>query len=633
MKYKLLLSLLIFSSVLFAQESKADKKYQKYAYIDAIQIYERIVAKGHKSKDLFQKLGNAYYFNGVLEKAENWYSQLFELHVTLEPEYYFRYAQALKSLKKYDKADKMMEQFYQLTNDYRGKLYVENREYLTEINKKEEKYTIEDAGINSKESEYGGTFFNGKLYFTSSRKFLKEKNHKDNWTNQNFTNILTANLDEKGKPVFIDELKDDVNSKFHESSVVFSKDGKTVYFTRSNSTFKKGKDNNDNTVILKIYTATNDKEKWINLKELPFNNQNYSCAHPSLSSDEKTLYFVSDMPGSYGGSDLYKVAVNSDGTFGTPENLGPQVNTKARETFPFIDKNNTLYFATDGRPGLGGLDIFCSKMEANGSFSSFENLGTPVNSEKDDFAFVNTSDKSGYFSSNRPGGMGFDDIYKFNEKEPPATTTCNSIVVDSETNSNIPSVKLSLYDANHNLIKEFESDKDGKYAVDLLKDREYYLKGEKEGYLTNEMRISGNAPLPEFILKLDPKIQKINQGTDLAKVFGIVIYFSFDKHIITPEAEVELAKIIEVMQQNPTIIIEIGSHTDSRQSAAYNLRLSNFRANSTMKYMISKGINPSRISAKGYGESKLVNGCKDGVPCSEEEHQKNRRSEFVIINL
>lgn len=633
MKLKLLLSLFIFSSVLFAQETKADKKYEKQAYVDAIQIYERIAAKGHKSKDLLQKLGNAYYFNGLLEKSENWYSQLFELKVDLEPEYYFRYAQSLKSIKKYNEADQLMEQFYLITNDYRGELYIKNKEYLTEINKKEELYTIKEIGINSTESDYGGAFHNGKLFFTSSRRFKKQKNKIDKHTNQNFSNILVASLDENGNAISIEELNNDINTKYHESSLIFSKDGQKVYFTRSNSDFNKKNNTTDNTVLLKIYSADNNNGNWTNVKELPFNSPNYSCAHPSLSKDEKTLYFASDMPGSYGNSDLYKVTINNDGSYGNPENLGKKINTKSREAFPYISENNTLYFATDGHPGLGGLDIFSSKMETDGSFVTFENLGIPINSQNDDFEFKYTSTKSGYFSSNREGGMGFDDIYSFNEKEIPATTTSNGIVTDSETNEHIPTVKLYLFDANLNLLKEFESDEEGKYTVSLLKDREYYLRGEKDGYLTNEIRVSGKEPLPELILKLDPKMQKLNQGTDLAKIFGLIIYFDFDQYAITPEAEVELAKIIEVMQENENIAIEIGSHTDSRQSATYNLQLSKLRANSTMKYMILKGISSKRLKAKGYGESKLVNDCKDGIPCTDEEHQKNRRSEFLIIQL
>jgi len=641
MKNNILIIFLLSVLVSYSQiETKANNNYAKLAYIDAIDIYESVAAKGYKSKDLYQKLANAYYFNGMLDKAKGWYDKLFELNVEIEAEYYFRYSQSLKSVKDYNKADKMLEKFYELTNDYRGELYVKNKMYLTEIIDKLDEYKIEDAGINSKESDYGSYFFNQKMYFVTTRKPKKIKNNIDKWTNQNYSNLMSvqfdSNPDSNYRPVFIDEETDEINTKYHESSLVFTKDGETMYFTRNN--FKNGKIGYDKekTVLLKIYKVTLNNKKWVNITELPFNSNDYNVAHPALSSDEKFLYFSSDMPGGYGSSDLYRVAINEDGTFGIPENLGGKVNTKARETFPHINNEDVLYFASDGHLGLGGLDIFKSKKDELGNYSHFENLGHPINSEKDDFGYVKSPFKNvSFFTSNRDGGNGFDDIYKLTELPKPDTFKSDFIVLDAIELSPIANSKVTVYDANYNLIKELNSNEKGEFTLDnLRKDREYIIKVESETHLTTEKRFKGSE-LKEDVkneILLDPKKIGIEPGDDLLKSLGINIYFDLDQYFIRPDAEVELAKIIEVMHKYPQLKVHIKSHTDSRQSDSYNMRLSNFRAKSTMNYMIKKGIAKERLTAKGYGETELLNNCDDNVPCTKEQHQLNRRSEFIIIN-
>lgn len=633
MKKYIIVIHLVFSVTVFAQkEVKGNSSYDKLAYIDAIKIYEGVALKGYKSKELFEKLGNAYYYNGLLDKAKNWYDQLFELYEDIEPECYFRYAQTLKSVKDYKQSDKIIEKFFELTNDYRGEMYVKNRLYLKDINGDLDRYTIEDAGINSPELDYGSYFLDTKMYFVSSRKSSKTKNVLDKWTNQNFSNLISAEFDDKGKAVYIDELTDELNTKFHESSAVFSKDGKTMYFTRNN--YNKGKTgyNDEKVVLLKIFKATLENKKWINITELPFNSDEYSVAHPTLSEDEKTLYFASDMPGGFGSSDLYKVNINDDGTFGKPINLGPKMNTKARETFPYISNDGILYFASDGHLGLGGLDIFKAIKDQYDIYSSFENIGAPINSEKDDFAFTNSPfERISFFTSNRDGGKGFDDIYKAIEQEKPQEIVVEDIVVDALTNEPIKDAKVSLYDANYNLIKETLTDSIGEFKLDQLrKDREYIVKIETDEYFTSEKRYKGNQIQAKNKLPIKPKFIGVEPGDDLLKILEISIYFDLDQYFIRPDAELELAKVIEVMNNYPQIKVHIKSHTDSRQTEAYNLRLSNFRAKSTREYMIKKGINKNRLTAKGYGESELLNECSNGVPCSRDQHQLNRRSEFII---
>lgn len=616
------------------QESlkKGDKNYDGYAYIDAIEIYEKVANNGNVSKELFQKLGNSYYFNGIFDKAEYYYTKLFELGDDLDPEYYFRYAQSLMSMKKNNKADDMMNKFYKLTNDYRGELYVKNKLYLSQFSENAEKFNIESLILNSKLSDYGSSFRGNIMYFTTTRDSEKLKNNQDKWTNQNYSNLYFGRFDNRGNLIYSEELTKDINSKFHESTLIFSKDSSTVFFTRNNFINGNLKTNDDNIVTLKIYKAKFSNGKFSAINELPFNSNNYNCAHPALSSDGKFLYFSSDMPGGFGSSDLYKVEILENGEYGKPINLGAKINTKSRETFPFINSKNELYFSTDGHPGFGGLDIFKSTMDLNGEYSEFSNLSIPVNSEKDDFAFVESPfDKVSFFSSNRDGGIGYDDIYKCTEKELPKNVIIEDSITDEYSNETITDVKLSLFDANHNFIKEVSVDSTGKFQLELRPDRDYYIKAEKDGFQTKEIRVSGKDGLKEK-LSLNPDIIAVKQGDNLARVFGIKIFFSLDKYDIRSDAKTEIAKIIEVMKKYPSMKVEIRSHTDSRQSESYNLRLSEYRAQSTMKYMIKNGISKDRLTAKGYGESELINRCKEGVTCSDKEHEENRRSEFIILN-
>ena len=625
---------LIFCLGSFGQISKlakADKKYDKFSYIDAIEIYEKVAEKGIKSVDLFQKLGNAYYFNGELTKASKWYGALFALQQEVEPEYYFRYAQALKAEGNYEKANQFMDIFLTKTNDARGKLYAENKDYLNKIDSESGKYLMDTTSINSEFYDYGPSFYEENIVFTSSRSEgnLYAKIH--DWTKQNFTDLFIAPLNTEGKLGKVTNLSKEINTKFNESSPVFTKDGKTMYFTRNNYNNGKKRKSDDKIIMEKIYKAELVNGKWSNIKELPFCSDNYKTAHPALSPDEKTLYFASNMPGSYGNSDLYKVSIDKYGNFGTPENLGPTINTEGRETFPFIDNNNHLFFASDGHPGLGGLDIFEAIINEN-SVEKPINIGKPINSSKDDFGYIINNQNFGFFSSNREGGLGFDDIYSFKI----CMQNVQGIVSDSDTNEILSNAKVLLFDENMNLISETTTSEKGAYFFKIQCNKKYIIRVTKEEYTTTEKTITSNSQLNDIELDISLKrnIFPIEVGIDLAKLFDIsVIYFNLDKWDIRPDAANDLEIILTVMNQYPNMVIDIRSHTDSRQTHEYNEILSDKRAKSTLEYLVSKGIDRSRLSAKGYGETQLVNDCADGVPCSEVEHQKNRRSEFIVIKM
>jgi len=647
MKNKVLLYITFLGAMAFnghAQSGavkKADKQYEKFAYIDATQTYERVAAKGYKSADMFQKLGNAYYFNSELEKANKWYGELFAMGENVEPEYYYRYAQTLKSVGDYKKADQMMVTFNQKSSaDLRGQIFKDKQNYMDVIKANSGRYKIEDAGINSPYSDYGSAFLGNKLVFTSSRDTGSFAQKKHKWTNQYFTNMYSAEITPDGALSAPEKFAKNINSKFHEATPVFSKDGKTVYFTRNNfNDGKKGKDANKIT-LLKIYKASlKDSTRWSDVTEVSFNSDAYSTAHPSLSADGKTMYFASDMPGGHGQSDIWKVAISDDGSFGTPVNLGTSINTEGKETFPTITDENELYFATDGHPGLGGLDIFMAKVSADGSLGTVQNIGEPANSPQDDFAYlIDTKTRKGFLSSNRTGGQGYDDIYKFVEtRKLICEQVLAGVVTDLETGAIIAGAKVTLMDDKFNKVKEVVSDAEGKYDFGTVEcGKVYYVRGEKEFYETKEQKVtipkeSGSTDLP---IQLEKKVKPVTIGDDLAKAFGIkIIYFDLDKWDIRPDAALELEKILDVMKQYPMMKIDVRSHTDSRQTHKYNQKLSDRRAASTIDWLVANGVEKARLTGKGYGETKLVNKCADGVTCTEEEHQANRRSEFIITGL
>lgn len=649
-KIIVILAILLKGFLVNAQEvkiNKADKNYDQFAFVDAIKTYEKVAAKGYKSAEVFQKLGNAYYFQSKLEEANKWYTELFAMNQEVEPELYFKYAQTLKAVGDYKKADQMMEKFYQKNGtDNRAKIAKSQKDYLAEIKKNSGRYKIENAGINSEFSDYGTAFYKDELVFASARDTGSISSKKHSWTNQSYTNLYGAKVTDNGNFESPEKFSKSVSSKYHESTPVFTQDGNTMYFTRNNfNNGKKGRDS-ERTILLKLYKATKEGDKWTKVTELPFNSNEYSVAHPALSPDEKTLYFASNMPGTIGGSqsDIFKVSINADGSYGTPENLGNKINTEARETFPYVTDNNELYFASDGHPGLGGLDVFVTQLKEDGSVGSIKNVGEPVNSKMDDFAFlIDTKSKNGFVSSNRKeDNLGYDDIYKFTEILPipkDCEQLLTGIVVDEDSQEPIANARVVLYDSVENKLKELTSDAQGKYDFGTVEcDTKLKIRAEKPTYNTNEISVTipkeSGTTNSKVALELTEKPYTI--GGDLGKEIQI-IYFDLDKSNIRPDAAVELAKILEVMKEYPTMKIDVRSHTDCRQTAAYNLALSDRRAKSTIAWLIKNGIAADRLTGRGYGESQLVNDCgcepTNQSNCTEEQHQKNRRSEFIITSL
>jgi len=633
MKNYILFSILyvsLFSWNANAQKGKiasADKKYDNYAYVDA--------------PEMFEKLANAYYFNSDFEKAAQWYEQLFNLESNVEPENYYRYAQSLKAVGKEKQAQEILSKFEgKSSNDTRGKRWKKNNNYLAEIRANTGRYSIETTNINSKYSDYGSAIVDNKLVFATARDTGGVSQRIHTWTGEHFTNLYSANVDGELFPNAPMRYDATINSKFHEATPVFTKDGTTMYFTRNNYLDgKKGK-NDKKVTLLKIYKATLINNKWTNISELPFNSNNFSTAHPALSPDEQTLYFASDRPGSVGQSDLYKVEILNNDNYGEPINLGKEINTEGKETFPFVTKDNHLYFSSDGHPGLGGLDIFIAKIKPDGSIGIIENDGGEINSPKDDFAYYRDSDiNKGFFTSNRDGGMGSDDIYRFNFK-PRCTQLLKGVITDIETGAILAGATVTLIDSNYNTIAETISDSSGNYTFPVDCGKNYSVRAAKVDYKTKEVKVSipNTKGETKQDIALETSICKVTIGGDLAKCFGItMIYFDLDKSFIRKQAAVDLAKILDVLQQYPKMKLDIRSHTDCRQTAKYNMALSERRAQSTMAWLISKGVDKSRLTGKGYGESQLVNDCgcepSNQSNCTEEQHQMNRRSEFIVTDF
>jgi len=636
----------------FAQKDKleeADKMFDRYAFIDAREVYLEVAEAGYKSENLFKKLGDSYYFNGDLPNAEKWYGELYEfMNKQLEEDYLFRYAMALKSNQKYKESDQLMLQFEKIKGaDSRVELLRGERNYLELIELQSDKFTFKNAGLNSELSDFSPKIYLDQLVFSSNRETGSSVKRVHEWNKQPYLDIYKVSLDENediiGDPELLSKT---INSKFHESSATFTKDGLTIYFTRNNYNNKKYGKSEEGINFLKIYksTRTSLTSDWTEPEELPFASDNYSIAHPALDQDEEHLYFSSDMPGTNGMSDIFKVEINSDGTFGEPENLGNKINTEGRENFPFISEDRELYFSSDGHIGLGGLDVFVTIIQEDGNYGDVFNLGRPINSSKDDFSLIiNSKLRKGYFSSNRKGGKGEDDIYSIIQTED-LITSCQQYVdgtiTELNTNKKLAGVTVELFDENLQKLDSTVTAKDGMYEFILNCDKKYVVRVSKKDYeTTEEMLESGSEFEKNFKLPINLDsgenlgIEKAGAGDDLSKLLQLdPIYFDLDMTNIRVDAEVELQKVLAVLKKYPSMKIDIRSHSDSRGKDQYNLNLSDRRAKSTVRYLISRGISASRVTGKGYGETQLMNNCRNGVDCTEAQHSLNRRSEFIILN-
>ena len=592
---------------------------------------------------MLQKLADAHYFNNDFEKSAKWYGELFALSADQPAEYHFRYAQSLKALKQYDKADQQMAQFIAKSgSDSRAVQAAAQKDYLAAIEKNSNRYKIEDAGVNSVYSDYGTAVHNNRVIFTTARDTGNFAKRVNKWDGGYTTNFYTADINTDGSLTAPKRLRSKAKSRFHEAVAAITPDGNTMYFTRTNFLDgKRGRNANKKTLV-KIYKSVLKDSIWQDPTDLSINSNDFNTGHPAITADGKWLFFSSDMPGGQGGSDIWKAAIASDGSLGTPVNLGPEINTSGRDAFPFVSSAGELYFSTDGRPGLGGLDLYVSRLEQDGSYKKAYNVGAPANSPADDFGFqINFETKKGFLSSNREGGKGSDDIYRFTEEKlleiPASEQSIVGTITDTQTGLPVPNATVTLSDENMNVIKTVQADAQGKYDLGVVPTgKKYFVKAEAKDYQTKEIPVIADGKVDKKVVDIDIEkvIKEVRVGDNLADAFGIkLIYFDFDKSDITSQAEVDLAKIMDVLTQYPGMKLDVQSHTDSRGTTAYNKALSDRRSQATVKWLLGKGVAKNRLTGKGYGESKLINKCADGVDCSEDEHALNRRSLFVITGL
>lgn len=716
---------------------RSDLAYDSYHYNEAIYQYESI---RKKDNHVLGRLADAYRLVGNSAKAEEYYAQLFASGGGSNDDL-LHYAEVLKMNGKYDEALTKMEDYNsRVSGEKRIQLHIADKQYYTPLMSDNGQFKLSSLKMNSAESDFAATWCADRVVFTSSRRAFGFTSYEYNWNVKNFLNLYSFRPDSTKstavKNVKEMSIKGRLNRKYHEGPAAFNAAGTFMVFTRDRYTAKEEL-NNQGIRVLELWYSQKDAEgNWGEAQPMPFNNKEYNVGHASLNADASVIWFVSDMPGGFGSSDIYYSVKNTDGSWGEPINAGSQINTEGKEMFPFIHDAGVLFFASDGHAGLGGLDIFMSTGK-NQKMSRPVNLGTPVNSRQDDFALVlDGALRKGYLSSNRTGGKGSDDIYAVELLKPlRLTKRIEGLALDKQTRKVLPGSNVRLYDDQHNLVAETTADENGRYSFDVAPDALFNLNGQRDTYTDAALQVSTVTQdeviiadlllehIPEISLscfvsevksgspvagaririinkadgqtvadvttdaegfwkkdlaaalmnqkldysialdkegyvsknldfaytiskegeikvheQLDLTMGKIELGTDIGKLIDIKpIYFDLGKYAIRKDAAMELDKIVAVMNQYPSIVIELGSHTDCRGSASSNTSLSDKRAKASANYIISKGIPKERIYGKGYGESKLVNGCScEGnvkSSCGEDEHQLNRRTEFVIVKI
>ena len=717
---------------------KADKLYDLLAYKSAADTYEELVAKNQATDHVYKRMADCYNKIGYYEKAEKSYKVLYDQN-KLDPEETYAYSQILKANGKDSLAEQVLDKFNQIkSSDSRAKEFISRKSEFYKIKNSPPYFTVRAIQGNSVEADFSPTYWKDKVVFVSNRVHSLQNVRLHSLNDKPFLDLFSAKNDSLQNFTQIQKFDAVINSKFHEGPSCFTKDGNTIYFTRNN--YFKGKYRKSKTGInmLELFRATNKNGKWI-AEKLPIDNDEYSVGHPTLSADEKTLYFASDMPGGFGGTDIWMCSISADGTLSQPKNLGEIVNTEGNELFPFMSNEGTLFFSSNGHLGFGELDVFAALLDKENNFNKVMNLGVQVNSGKDDFGFILDKDgKFGYLSSNRDGGLGDDDIYAISAIRPlKQNYIVKGIAYEKGTTTPLINTKIEFKDKNGTVISSIVTDASGNYQFEIEQSKEYVLEGSKSNYFngnnafnSNELgdknelikdvylekdpgfslyalitdaktkaalegakviitNLADNTSFADFITptsgdftkainnakvgdklsfsiqlqkkgylnktvtfnktiskpgqiniheEMDLTLSKLEVGADLAKMIDIKpIYFDLGKYNIRPDAAKELDKIIKVMNEYPTMYIELGSHTDCRSSYESNMKLSDNRAKSSAEYISQKISNPERISGKGYGETKLINGCAcEGAvksKCTEAEHQANRRTEFIILKI
>lgn len=622
----ILVCLLFVSGITLAQKGslkRANKLFEMKAYVEAAEIYE----SKDRTQEVLQNLADSYYYNMSLQKAIKTYRELFVTYGdSIDVELHFRYAQALKGVKNYKEADVHLSTYY--NKNINTQAFIDKIEKTTPHT-----FNLEEIANKGSKGDFGLSFYkDDKIVFASSR---NNENPSYAWNDLPYLDLYSATLTEDNTLENITPFSDAINTDSHESSATFSRDGKTMYFNRTNKV--RTKTDEDRIAHIKIYKAELVNGDWTNVTALPFTSNKYSTEHPSLSKDGKTLYFASDMPGGMGGFDIYRVTINDDGTFGEPENLGSNINTKHREQFPFISNLDVLYFSSDDHQGYGGLDVFRSNM-VNGNFDKPVNLGSSINSSFDDFAYViREKDNKGFVSSNK---SGHDRLYGFAREENILTKyLVTGIVQDKNSKELLAGSLVTLFDETGTVIQDSIVGEKADYLFKIEPNKKYTIRGTRKAYIPQDVdfstdsegKIQHNIYLTlESYADAEERVKEDEKGD--VQIQLDKIYFDFDKSNIRSDAATTLDVLVDLMNKYPDMEVEVSAHTDARGKDQYNLELSKRRAASTLEYLVSKGIDRGRLKSIGYGEMQPLNKCvKEGI-CEDEEYDINRRCEFRIIN-
>lgn len=692
-----------------AQLKRADRKFDRFLYAKAAPLYLKALKKDPANWDVIDKVGDTYRLLNDSKNAEYWFSKAVK-NGSGRAENLLYYGQALMNNGKWEAAVPFLEKYTaKKADDPIGQRALASAKDYQSFMRDSSLYSIRHLDINTADADFGTSYNGSEVIYASAK---KQGRFIFGWTGRPFLDLYQAPIQglKLGDPV---ALKGKVNSRYHEGGQTLSPDKNVMFFSRNNYVKGKVRQSKEGVIRLKTFRAELSKGKWKKIKEIPFNSDEYSVGHPALSPDGKILYFVSDMPGGEGGTDIYAAKVDiENGTWGKPVNLGPTVNTKGNEMFPWVSKAGTFYFASNGHEGLGGLDIFEAK-NFQTSTEEIINLGYPINSPKDDFALIyDESRGEGFFSSNRTGGTGDDDIYGFSKKK-----VLRGIVVDAVTGEPLENSRVELFD-----VRSFQdlsrTDEKGNFALGIDPSKGYRVVASKEGYKESKLPISAKGAASDADVVIRIPLEKVADcnttytleglvhndegkvlpGTKVkvlmkevvvvaddegkitlplmpnsdyqvmvddpngkAKVYDVttkglpdgakvpvdininamdsgkvfyIIYYNFDKHDIRDgDARPELDRVVKFMLSNPLVKVELTSHTDCRASDAYNEKLSRNRAIEAYNYITNHGVEKDRLSYAWKGEKELTNGCADGVECSEEEHQRNRRTEFRINGI
>jgi outer membrane protein OmpA-like peptidoglycan-associated protein/tetratricopeptide (TPR) repeat protein len=708
------------------------KLYSQLAYSQALPYFENTLKSDSTNSDALRKLASCYREVSNVEKSLKYYAKVVLLNDVKPIEKYY-YGQALMMSGDYDNAKPWLDAY---RDDDRGKIQAEGINNLNSFFKDSAQYTVKNlTEINSSSSDMGPSFFGKSILFSSNRYKFDAVDNSHSWTGKDFYKLFKA--DEENISDIV-KFTNDVQTKYNVGPICYDYKNKVLFLTRNQIENGKAIKGNDDQIKLRIYSYkyNQENEEWTDEVSFPYNNKDYNVAHPAISPDGNWMVFSSDMPGGSGGMDLWATEL-LNGSWSSPVNLGAEINTKGNEIFPYLATGNTLFYSSDGKEGLGGLDVYFTSFK-NGKTGKIKTISYPVNSMGDDFGFIlNNAGNIAYFASNRPGGKGDDDIYLINVRKPFRTTlNVTGTAIDKQNSQPLSETKVMLMGENEEKIAEITTGKDGFYEFEIEPEKSYKLTGNKPEYSNAENTFKGiipegkseivsdllldqnnfsiyclitnkknNQPLEGVTVKikdmqtgaelfnfttnqsgdfrqklenakindklyyeididktgylgkkvtftkiidkpgeiaihkeLNVSLDQIEVGADLAKIIDIKpIYFDLSKWNIRPDAAIELDKIVKVMQENPSMVIELGSHTDCRSSAAFNMNLSDKRAKASAAYIISKGIEKARIYGKGYGEAKLVNdcACEGNVKsdCDEERHQQNRRTEFIIVKM